>query len=178
MSGKTILEPKLPQSQSVEAVKTLITTINHGRAPKEIPSFYRMSGELVLILSSKKDSYYVTAPRECSCPARTYHSNKPCKHMKRFFKASEKSTSSNDDLLKGLETSFLPEDEADAIEAKAKIEEAKAKAEESRGEAQAYQSKKRLARNLARLGQAESVDSIMPKNAGRWAGNNGPVEAV
>ncbi|MGA9099310.1 MAG: hypothetical protein WB392_10310 [Methanotrichaceae archaeon] len=34
MIGKTILEPKLPTTQSVEAVKTLITTINHVHVPE------------------------------------------------------------------------------------------------------------------------------------------------
>ena len=36
MSNKTILEPKLPITQSVEAVKTSITTINLGHEPEAL----------------------------------------------------------------------------------------------------------------------------------------------
>ena len=62
-----------PITQSVEAVKQLITLDNHGQEPAEMPTFYRLSGEVVLVLNSKGDAYYVVTPLSCSCPAATYH---------------------------------------------------------------------------------------------------------
>ena len=40
---------------------------------------------MVLVLSNKKDCYYVTTARECSCPARSWHPNQACKHQRRYF---------------------------------------------------------------------------------------------
>jgi hypothetical protein len=40
---------------------------------------------LVLVLSNKKDSYYVVTPAKCSCPAATYHPGQPCKHQRKHF---------------------------------------------------------------------------------------------
>jgi hypothetical protein len=85
MSGKTIYEAESPKTQTIEGVKALITYHNHGEAPKEMPSFYRLSGEMVLVLSNKKDAYYVVTPRSCSCPSATYHPGKSCKHQRNYF---------------------------------------------------------------------------------------------
>jgi len=41
----------------------------------------------VLVLSNKKDSYYVVTPAKCSCPAATYHPGQPCKHQRKHFDA-------------------------------------------------------------------------------------------
>jgi len=83
MSGRTLFDGASPKTQSVEAVKQLITyQQHHGQVPAEMPPFYRLSGEMVLVLSNKKDAYYVVTPTACSCPAATYHPGQPCKHMK------------------------------------------------------------------------------------------------
>ncbi len=74
-----------PVTQSREAVKQLITYHNHGVEPQEMPDFYRLTGEMVLVLNNKKDSYYVTTPRSCSCPAATYNPGQPCKHSRKYF---------------------------------------------------------------------------------------------
>ena len=74
-----------PKSQPREAVQQLIAYFNHGQAPEEMPSFYRLSGELVLAQSKKGDAYYVTTPHSCSCPAATYNPGKPCKHSMKYF---------------------------------------------------------------------------------------------
>jgi hypothetical protein len=81
MNGKTILAS--PVTQSREAVQQLIKYHNHGQEPAEMPDFYRLTGEMVLVLSNKKDAYYVTTPRYCSCPAATYRPG-PCKHSRKF----------------------------------------------------------------------------------------------
>ena len=86
MSGRTLFDGASPKTQSVEAVKQLITyQQHHGQVPAEIPAFYRLSAELVLVLSNKKDAYYVTTPKACSCPAATYHPGKSCKHQRKYF---------------------------------------------------------------------------------------------
>ncbi len=74
-----------PVTQSAEAVKALIASFHRGWVPEEMPPFFRMSGELVLVQSVKGDVYYTTTPKDCTCPARAYHPGAPCKHQKRFF---------------------------------------------------------------------------------------------
>jgi hypothetical protein len=54
-----------------------------------MPAFYRLSGEMVLVLSNKKDSYYVVTPKTCSCPAATYRPGQ-CKHQRRYFPEPKK----------------------------------------------------------------------------------------
>lgn len=83
-TNRTIFEPKQPTTQSVEAVKQLIAFYNHNEEPAEMPAFYRLSGEMVLVLSIKKDSYYVVTEKACSCPS-FMHRGGPCKHQKSYF---------------------------------------------------------------------------------------------
>src|SRR5512138_626613 len=85
MSGKTILEVASPVTQTAEAVKTLITYHNHGHEPAEMPAFYRLTAEMVLVQSNKKDVYYVVTPKTCSCPSATYRPGSPCKHQRKYF---------------------------------------------------------------------------------------------
>jgi hypothetical protein len=86
MNSKTILAS--PVTQTREAVKQLIAYHNHGQKPQEMPAFYRLAGEMVLVLNNKKDAYYVTTPKTCSCPAATYHHG-PCKHQRKYFPQQE-----------------------------------------------------------------------------------------
>jgi len=74
-----------PVTQSREAVEQLIRYHNHGQQPVEMPDFYRLTGEMVLVLNNKKDAYYVTTPKSCSCPASVYNPGKPCKHSRKYF---------------------------------------------------------------------------------------------
>lgn len=85
MNGKTILKMESPVSQSREAVKQLIAYFNHGQQPEEMPSFYRLSNDVVLVQSKKGDAYYVTSHKSCSCPAAIYNPGQPCKHSKKYF---------------------------------------------------------------------------------------------
>jgi hypothetical protein len=78
-------EMESPKTQSPEAVKALITYFNHGNEPADLPAFFRLSGDMVLVKSNKGDAYYVTTPKDCSCPARTYNPGKQCKHSRKYF---------------------------------------------------------------------------------------------
>lgn len=80
-----------PATQSREAVEQLIAYFNHGQQPEEMPSFYRLDGELVLVRANKGDAYYVTTPKSCSCPASVYNPGKPCKHSRKYFPQPQKS---------------------------------------------------------------------------------------
>lgn len=92
MLGKNLLEGRTgPQTQSVEAVKALLSW--KGRAVDPLPATveFIQEGEdsrLILILSNKKDTYYTCTPRTCSCPAKTYNPGQPCKHQRKHFGAS------------------------------------------------------------------------------------------
>ena len=80
-----------PVTQTRVAVEQLIAYFNHGQQPEEMPSFYRLDGEMVLVLNNKKDAYYVTTPKTCSCPASVYNPGKPCKHSRKYFPQPKKS---------------------------------------------------------------------------------------
>lgn len=90
-----------PVTQGREAVKQLITYHNHGVEPQKMPDFYRLTGEMVLVLNNKKDAYYVCTPRSCSCPAATYHPGQPCKHARKYFpQAMREVATTNEPLIK------------------------------------------------------------------------------
>jgi|SRR5271157_2885000 len=89
MSERNLLEDlNGPETQSIEAVKALIAFYNHGEEPLEMPAFYRLSGEMVLVLSNKKDTYYVVTANACSCPSGAYRGG-PCKHQRMYFAESK-----------------------------------------------------------------------------------------
>jgi hypothetical protein len=91
MNGKNMLEGRTgPITQSVEAVKKLLTFL--GRASDPLPNEVRLDGgRLVLVLSNKKDAYYVATSRNCSCPSAVYNPGKPCKHSRKYFPQPKKS---------------------------------------------------------------------------------------
>ena len=80
-----------PVTQTRVAVEQLIAYFNHGQQPEEMPSFYRLSSDMVFVRSNKGDVYYVTTPKSCSCPAATYNPGKPCKHSRKYFPQPKKS---------------------------------------------------------------------------------------
>ena len=87
MVGRTLIEMQNPVTQSIDAVKSLLTWRGRGTDPMPATVEFVQEGEgcMVLVLSNKKDSYYVVTPAKCSCPAATYHPGQPCKHQRRFF---------------------------------------------------------------------------------------------
>lgn len=73
------------KTQSIEAVKAFLSW--KGRAADPLPTFMELGQEdsrLVMVLSNKKDCYYVVTARGCSCPAATYD-HSPCKHQRKYF---------------------------------------------------------------------------------------------
>jgi hypothetical protein len=94
MTERTIIQMRNPVTQSIDAVKALLTW--RGRAVDPMPSTLEFVNEgegsrLVLVLSNKKDSYYVVTPTKCSCPVATYHPGQPCKHQRTHFPGPQKS---------------------------------------------------------------------------------------
>ena len=89
MSGRNLLEGRTgPVTQSVDSVKSLLMW--KGRAVDPLPSKIELVNQeedsrLMLILSNKKDGYYVTTATKCSCPSATYRHSGPCKHQRRYF---------------------------------------------------------------------------------------------
>ena len=106
MNGKTILAS--PVTQSREAVKQLIAYHNHGQEPAEMPDFYRLTGEMVLVQSNKKDACYVTTPKTCSCPAAVYHPG-PCKHARKYFPQLKKEVATEEPTEGAKRLAWLPE---------------------------------------------------------------------
>jgi hypothetical protein len=84
MSGRTLFEDRSPKTQSIEAVKALLAW--RGRERDPLPTDVSLdNGRMVLVLSNKKDVYYVTTPEACSCPSATYHPGQACKHQRKYF---------------------------------------------------------------------------------------------
>jgi hypothetical protein len=85
MNGKNMLEGHFgPVTQSLDAIKCLLSLV--GRASDPLPTDVSLEGgRVVLILSNKKDCYYVATQKKCSCPANTYHPGQPCKHQRAHF---------------------------------------------------------------------------------------------
>jgi hypothetical protein len=96
MSEKTLFEMQNPVTQSIDAVKALLTWRGRGTDPMPSTLEFVNEGEgsrLVLVLSNKKDSYYVVTSTKCSCPAATYHPGQPCKHQRMSSSLSDVKTS-------------------------------------------------------------------------------------
>ena len=98
MDGKTLFDGTSPKTQSVEAVKALLTWKGRGCDPLPATVEFTQEGEesrLVLVLSNKKDSFYVVTERACSCPAATYHPGQRCKHQRHYFPQEQAATASD-----------------------------------------------------------------------------------
>jgi hypothetical protein len=118
MSGKTLLEIETPKTQSVEAVKALLSFVGRGADP--LPAEISLeNGRLMLILSNKKDAYYVTTARDCSCPARSWQPAKPCKHQRRYFPTAKVETARPQEESLMRREPFKPFLESDAKPGKA-----------------------------------------------------------
>lgn len=82
MSEKPILSVASPVTQSREAVVALLKTLN--RAADPLPEVVDL-GAVKLVLSNKKDVFYTTTARACSCPSSVYRPGKTCKHRRAYF---------------------------------------------------------------------------------------------
>jgi hypothetical protein len=117
MSGRTILKVENPTTQSIDSVKSLLAYVGRGCDP--LPTDVSLEGgRVVLILSNKRDCYYVATQKACSCPANTWHPGQSCKHQRKFFSVAkvEQSTAS-EPLVK--RSGFKPFDEMPGEEVRA-----------------------------------------------------------
>jgi hypothetical protein len=85
MHEKLVMEIVSPETQTVEAVKELLVFLKKPVAP--LPPEIKLSSA-TLVLSSKKDCFYTTTARDCSCPARCSHPGLRCKHMRKYYPES------------------------------------------------------------------------------------------
>ena len=97
MNEKTHLASGSPITQRIDAVKSLLAwkQVSSDPLPQEVSLD---SGRLVLVLSKKKDCYYVVTANGCSCPAATYHPGTRCKHSKKYFPQPEQEENIRDSL--------------------------------------------------------------------------------
>ena len=97
MVEKTLLASGSPITQRIDAVKSLLAwkKVSSDPLPQEVSLD---SGRLVLVLSKKKDCYYVVTANGCSCPAATYHPGTRCKHSKKYFPQPEQEENIRDSL--------------------------------------------------------------------------------
>jgi len=71
-----------PVTQSTEAVESLLKYLGKPSAP--LPDVVELL-DMVLVLSNRKDVYYVTTAKSCSCPSAAYRPGQKCKHQRRYF---------------------------------------------------------------------------------------------
>jgi hypothetical protein len=74
------------KTQSIDAVKGMIEFLT-GEQVRELPAVVRLANGWHLTRSSKGDAYYMTSPRECSCPG--YYYRRTCQHVKSLLDAEE-----------------------------------------------------------------------------------------
>ena len=82
MAGGVIVEVKSPVTQTTEATVLLLKYL--GKPFDPLPQEVRLPGA-VLVLSNKKDCYYVTTEKACSCPSATYRPGQSCKHQRKHY---------------------------------------------------------------------------------------------
>jgi len=100
MTERPILNVESPKTQAIASVKALLAW--KGRASDPLPEFVELGkeeGRLVLVLSNKKDAYYVVTARDCSCPAAIYRHNGPCKHQRKYFPEIKAATKPTDIIM-------------------------------------------------------------------------------
>ena len=74
-------------TQSTEAVVSLLKYL--GTSIDPLPQTVDLPG-LVLILSNKRDVYYITSESSCSCPSAAYRPGQRCKHQRKYFPQADK----------------------------------------------------------------------------------------
>lgn len=73
-------------TQSTEAVESLLKYLGKPSAP--LPDVVKLL-DMVLVLSNRRDAYYVTTAQSCSCPSAAYRPGQKCKHQRRYFPGTD-----------------------------------------------------------------------------------------
>jgi hypothetical protein len=115
MAGKVFVQGNLGVTQTIDSGKALAHFLGLEEA---LPQVISLANGARLSLSSKRDCYYFTNSRSCSCRAGLY--GKICKHRRSL-----------------LEGSFF------SPSASSKLEESKASVAQSRAQAREYQARQR-----------------------------------
>ena len=71
-----------PVTQSTKAIVELLNFL--GKTSNPLPEAVELPS-MALVLSNKKDVYYVTAANSCSCPSAAYRPGQKCKHQRQYF---------------------------------------------------------------------------------------------
>jgi len=74
---KNLLEGLSPVTQTIDSGKALAEYLG---IEGDLPETIALANGARLTLSSKKDCYYMTTPKSCSCKGFTYR--RTCKHIK------------------------------------------------------------------------------------------------
>lgn len=74
-------------TQTSSAVVSLLKYL--GKSFDPLPQTVDLPG-LVLVLSNKRDVYYITSDNSCSCPAAAYQPGQRCKHQRKHFPQADK----------------------------------------------------------------------------------------
>ena len=74
-------------TQSTEAVVSLLKYL--GKTIDPLPQTVDLPG-LVLVLSNKRDVFYVITATSCSCPSAAYRPGQRCKHQRNHFPQADK----------------------------------------------------------------------------------------
>jgi hypothetical protein len=90
MSGKILVQMESPKTQSIEAVKALLSW--QGKSTEPLPAAITLDGAQ-LTRSKKGDCFYVTTATDCSCPARCFNPGTACKHMRSLLAGNSREAS-------------------------------------------------------------------------------------
>jgi len=101
---KTILNPENPVTQTVDAVKALLAYMHRPAEP--LPEFVELQDRVRLTRSKDGKGYYLTTPKNCSCPARAFNPGAPCKHMKALQASIEEQE--DESILPAMSQPFRP----------------------------------------------------------------------
>jgi hypothetical protein len=70
---------------STQNVKSVVELLNFfGKNSDPLPEAVLLDS-VMLVLSNKKDAYYVTTAKSCSCPSSSYRPCQRCKHQLKHF---------------------------------------------------------------------------------------------
>jgi hypothetical protein len=129
--SRILYQDQSPVTQTIDSGKALAQYLSLG---EDLPQVINLANGARLSLSSKRDCYYFTNSRGCSCRAGQF--GRDCKHKKALL--GEASSSSS------LSSSPAPSPQA------VRREEARISVAQSRAQAQAYQARQRQLQAQAR----------------------------
>jgi hypothetical protein len=130
MTGKTIIQGNLGVTQTIDSGKALAQFLG---LKESLPQVISLANGARLSLSAKKDCYYFTNSRGCSCRAGQF--GRDCKHKKALQEGASLSPSEPLSLSPSLPASHS-----------SRQEKARASVAQSRTQAQAYQARQRQLR--------------------------------